>query len=269
MKNAINGATMMPYGLQEDIAAAAKAGFEGIEIWWDKVKKYLENHSYADIKALLRDDNILPAGLCPFLVSPFRNTDSLKEDFMRGLEAAGEIGCGLLTVCADFRPINLTKSEALKRHSELFAWHAEKATQYGIRLAIEPIGCHTLVGGPIEALELVRTAGSPANLGILMDTFHYMRSSIGPDVIREIPAEKLYIVHVNDSEYGMIEELADKHRLYPTEGFIDLKGDMLALKDIGYDGFLSVEVFRPEYWEDPIDVITRRAMDSLRKMHSL
>jgi len=33
MKSCINGATTMPYSLEEDIRSAGEAGFERVEIW--------------------------------------------------------------------------------------------------------------------------------------------------------------------------------------------------------------------------------------------
>jgi len=37
MKTCINGATMMPHPLEKDIEAAGEAGFQGVEIWRDKL----------------------------------------------------------------------------------------------------------------------------------------------------------------------------------------------------------------------------------------
>lgn len=269
MKYAINGATTMPYSLEEDLRAAAAAGFQGVEIWWDKLDRFLEKHTPADLRSILNDSALCIAGLCPFLISPFRNTDALRDVFLNALRVSSEIGCELITVCPDFRPMDLSREEALKRHADAFAWHADQASKLGIRLCIEPIARHTLIPGPTEALALIESAGNPVNLGLLMDTFHYMCSSVSPEIVRKIPLEKLWIVHVNDSERGAIEELKDENRLYPTEGFINLKADMDALRAIGYRGYLSVEVFRPAYWQLPIDEINRRARASLDQLIAL
>ena len=55
MKSCINGATTMPYTLEQDIVAAAQTGFEGLEIWWDKLATYLENYSTDELKQLLAE----------------------------------------------------------------------------------------------------------------------------------------------------------------------------------------------------------------------
>ena len=63
-------------------------------------------------------------------------------------------------------------------------------------------------------------------------------------------------------EDGALNELTDAHRLYPTLGVIPAR-QLSMLKDRGYDGYLSVEVFRPDYWEQPIEEIAGRAFSTL------
>ena len=56
----------------------------------------------------------------------------------------------------------------------------------------------------------------------------------------------------------MAERLAeDAHRLLPGEGVIPLDDILTRLKQIGFDGLCSIELFRPEYWErDPAKLAT-------------
>lgn len=265
MNAVINGATTMTYALEEDIRAAASTGFEGVELWWDKVETYLKHHRTGELKSELEKCNLIPAGICPFLVSPFRDTLKLRETFKKALDAAEDIGCGLIVVCPDFRPAEMSIREGLKLHGEEFAWYADRAKEKGIKLAIEPIGGHSMIPGPMEALGLIELAGSPDNLGIVLDTFHYMRSGVTEEDILNIPKDRLYIVHINDSDKGMAEELQDKDRCYPFEGCIDLMRYKSLLQKIGYEGSISVELFRPEYWEEDIEVINRKAFSSIQK----
>lgn len=266
MKLAINGATTMPYDLAADLKAAGAAGFTGVEIWWDKLEAYLKEHPPEMLLEELTKSGVQPIGICPFLVSPFRDTDKNREAFQKALAAAAGIKCNLLTICPDFRPAGKTIEEALAEHAEEFAWYAKEAAEQGIRLAIEPIGGHTLVPGPTEALKLIELAGNPDNLGIVLDIFHYMRSGVTAQEILQIPKERLYIVHLNDSQEGMAEELQDKDRLYPYEGCLNIDRYKKLLDQIGYDGYYSVEVFRPEYWEQDMTDINTRAFQSAKKI---
>jgi len=100
----------------------------------------------------------------------------------------------------------------------------------------------------------------------MMDTFHYYKSGISLEEIEAIPAEKLLLVHINDCEDLPREKLTDKNRLYLGLGVIPLKDILKILKKKGYSGFLSVEIFRDEYWAKPIDFITRESFESLQSL---
>ncbi len=265
MKSCINGATTMPYSLEQDIAAAAGAGFEGLEIWWDKLATYLENHSTDDLKQLLESSGLMPVSICPLRIWPFRDSEPARQEFRDAVQIAPQIGCDLLAVCPDFQPARLSREEALAIHAQELADMARLAAENGVRLTVEPIGGHTLVPGPTEALKLIEMAGAPANVGILMDTFHYFRSGVSDQEIQAIPLDKLDIVHVNDCEDGALNELTDAHRLYPTRGIIPAR-QLSLLKDRGYDGYFSVEVFRPEYWEQPVEEIAGMAYSMLAEL---
>lgn len=259
MKLCLNGATTMPYELEQDISAAAQAGFEGLEIWWDKLRAYLENHSTGDLRESLNSHHLKPVAICPLLLWPFRDTGQARQSFEEAVQIAPQIGCDTLIICPDFQPARMTREEALSAHAEELARLARFASERGLRLAIEPIGGHTLVPGPNEALELAKLAGAPSNVGLVMDTFHYFRSGVSLEAVRAIPLEKLYIVHVNDCEDIPLNELEDRHRLYPTLGVMPLKQMLSVVKEKGYQGYLSVEVFRPSYWEQPIQEIATAA----------
>jgi len=266
MKMCINGATTMPYPLEQDIIQASQAGFEGIEIWWDKLQTYLATHSIDNLNKLFEENHIIPVGICPLLIWPFRDTEQARTSFTRAVQIAAQINCKLVTICPDFQPARMTREEALSIHAEELTRMALHAAENGIHLTIEPIGGHTLVPGPTQALKLIEMAGSPNNVGILMDTFHYFRSGVSDKELQTIPIDKLDIIHINDCEDGALNELTDAHRLYPTLGVIPAEKQLKVLKDKGYNGYFSVEIFRPEYWEQPIDKIMRSAYSNASKL---
>jgi sugar phosphate isomerase/epimerase len=73
------------------------------------------------------------------------------------------------------------------------------------------------------------------------------------------PAQ-IYIVHINNAEDRPLSEMRQAHRTFCSlTGAIDLEGFLGALKAIGYIGSVSVEVFRPDLWEKPADVVINEA----------
>ena len=73
--------------------------------------------------------------------------------------------------------------------------------------------------------------------------------------------EKLFIFHINDAENLPREQLTDAQRLYPGTGILPIREIKKHFDKIGYDRMVSIEIFRPEYWEqDPFEVaVTAKA----------
>jgi len=111
---------------------------------------------------------------------------------------------------------------------------------------------------------IVRTVNRK-NIGMVLDTFHFHAGGSSVNTIRDVDKEKVFIFHINDAEKKPREELQDAHRLYPGEGVIPLKEIISGLKGIGYDGPVSLEMFRPEYWGRPPEEVAQKGMESIKK----
>ena len=254
MYSCINGATTMPYTLEQDLQAAAKAGFDAVEIWSRKLDTFLESHDTAELKALLVAYGLRAASLCPYGLVGFSDNREQLHAIERAAEVAAAIECPVLLVCADSPPDGMGRDEAYDIMAATANAYAERAAAHGVKIAIEPLGQHPFIPGPREALEVIERAGHDS-LGLIVDFFHYYKSGVPLEDIRTIPTELLLIVHVDDCEDLPIADLTDQHRVYMGEGVLPLKDMMGVLRGKGYAGALSVEIFREEYWEkDPMEI---------------
>ncbi|MGQ9525869.1 MAG: sugar phosphate isomerase/epimerase family protein [Armatimonadota bacterium] len=261
-KTCINGATTMPYSLEDDIRSAGRAGFQQVEMWSSKLDAYLREHSVKDLKRLLAECKVAPAAICPYSLTMFGDVEAGLRAVTRAAQVAKQIGCPVLLACPDAPPAGMSQDEAFRQAGREARRYAEAAGRYGVKIAVEPLGMHPFIPGPKEALRLIREANHPS-LGLMMDTFHYYKSGVTLEDIRSIPVEKLLIVHVNDCEDRPRAELNDGHRLYLGKGVIPLVDIFRILRAKGYRGALSVEIFRQEYWSRPVDEIAREAKKSL------
>jgi hypothetical protein len=84
--------------------------------------------------------------------------------------------------------------------------------------------------------------------------------------ISEVDADKIFIFHINDAENIPKKNLKDSHRLFPGDGIIPLREILFALKDIGYDKIVSVELFRPEYWKLEPEKVARITKEKTLKI---
>ena len=57
-----------------------------------------------------------------------------------------------------------------------------------------------------------------------------------------------------------------RYRVYPGEGVIDLPAILHVLRDGGYRGYLSLELFNPAYWREDPRHIARHGIDAVRRL---
>ena len=247
--------------LEEIIAACARAGFDGMELDLRAIDEAAGRVSLKEIGKMLSDGGLAPVSVMAFDLAPFTTDEVLFERFKRGTAAARELGAPiLLTFCFAAIPAGLSREAALTAAGQRVALYARAAAP--VKVALEPIGRTELMGGPTSALDIARRSAS-ANVGIMMDTFHYWKSAVPDADILAIPRDKLLIVHVNDSEDLPRTEARDSHRMHVGQGILPLDHYLALIRRIGYDGYLSVEIFREEYWKQPVDKVVADAKASL------
>ncbi|RLE80704.1 MAG: hypothetical protein DRJ52_05775 [Thermoprotei archaeon] len=263
MKSCINGATTMPYSLEEDIRAASEAGFKAVEIWVGKLKKFLARSSKSDLKRLLEDFNVSAPCLCAFGGYVFCSETKYEERVNKlkpFLEVGNYIGSEYIIVCAEGLG-GKSFEEALKQYVFRLRKLGSLTGEYGIKVALEWFEKLP------PAIEIVR-AVNHENIGFLIDTFHWYRGDGSLDHLREVPEDKLFFVHINDCEDLPQDRLADKHRLFCGEGVIPLIDVLKIFCEKEYEGYLSVEIFREEYWKMNAVDIAKKAYDSLIRVAS-
>src|SRR6185369_559581 len=217
MKLALNGATTMTADLETDIRAAAGAGYDLVELRSNKLYDYLETHSVDDLKALLDETGIGVLSI-----------NTLEHITWRSDEETIETSVRVLNELADI------------------------AEPYGIKIGFEFLG---EAGNSVQTLDLgskiVNLVGRES-VGNVIDTYHFYAGGSSYEAIDELDPKKLFIFHINGAEDLPKDQLNDSKRLYPGEGILPIKEIKEHLDKIGYNGPASVEIFRPEYWEqDP------------------
>lgn len=247
--------------LEDIIAACAKAGFDGMELDLRAIEAAAPRASLTDIKAMLSDGGLAPVSVMAFDLAPFATDGEALDRFKCGVDAANALGAPmLLTYCFAAIPDGLSEEAALQVAGDRARLYGEAAGK--VKIALEPIGRTQLMGGPTAALDIAARSGR-ANVGIMMDTFHYYLSQVSDADILAIPLDKLFIVHVNDSEDRPIAELQDKHRVHVGRGILPLQHDLQLWKTLGYDGYLSVEIFNEDYWKLPAATVVNDTKASL------
>ncbi|RLE79291.1 MAG: hypothetical protein DRJ51_08045 [Thermoprotei archaeon] len=261
MKSCINGATTMPYSLKQDILSAKEAGFKAVEVWVDKLKRFLQTETKGYLKRLLEETGLVAPCLCAFGGLIFCTDEEYKKrvlDLRRILEVGNYIETEYIILCAEGLG-GKSFEEAKKRYVARLRDLGKVTMEYGIKIALE------WFEELPPAIEIVQATDSE-HVGLLIDTFHWYRGDGNLESLKLVPGEKLFFVHINDCEDLPRDQLTDKHRLFCGRGVIPLVDIFRIFKEKNYTGFLSVEIFREEYWQmDPVE-ISKRALESLKEV---
>jgi 2-keto-myo-inositol isomerase len=269
MKLALNGATTMRADLATDIRVASLAGFDGLEIWASKLRKFLEAGTTIELKSLFDEYRLEAYSINSIERITFRNEEAralLLEECEELCRIASEIDCPYIVVVPSPLPVGLSRAEVVEESVRVLDELGGIAERYSVGLAFEFLGQTDCSVQTLEqAVEIIGKL-SRSNVGLVIDSFHFYVGGSQIESIDSLDSEKLFIFHINDAESLPREQLEDRHRLLPGLGILPLKEIIVALGRIGYDGITSVEIFRPEYWErDPQDV-ARDAHAALSKV---
>ncbi len=258
MKIALNGATTMHAGLSTDIRAAAAAGYDLVEIWSAKLYSYLETKSTADLAAEFEHAGIRPYSINSIEHITFRSDADyadIKAECEKLARIASEIGCPYIVVVPGKLPANAGKEQIVTESVRVLTELSDIAAQFDISLAFEFLGQADCSVQTLDLCsEIVNEAGRE-NIGCVIDSFHFYAGGSTFEAIDNIDPAKIFIFHINDAEDLPKDQLTDAQRLYPGMGILPLVKMKEHFDRIGYDKMVSIEIFRPEYWEqDPFEV---------------
>ncbi len=251
--------------LEKKFQIAAECGYAGLDLEETDVLRYLDQgHTKDDLTSLCSTYNLIvthngylsdfqfidgPPVVCKFTREETDSMDDLSratDDFFEHCRALGSLNALVLSSIERSGTIE----HAVKDLTELSDWSGK----YNVRLVYEFMGFAKQIRDLPTSWEIVRKT-QRENVGLCLDTFHIYRGKSRIEDIRKVPKEKIFFIHVNDAKERPIEQLGDYDRVYPGEGVLPAKEVLQALKDIGYDGYYSIEIYNEDYWrEDPKEV---------------
>ncbi len=244
--------------LSTDIKAAEAAGYDLLEIWSAKLYKYLETKTITDLRSELDKARVKPYSINSIEHITFRSHEDHAK--IRGecdtlSNIAHEIGCPYIVVVPGKLPDGATKQGIIDESVRVLNELADVANESGVSLAFEFLGQTDCSVQTLDLCNEIVEAVGRDNVGNVIDSFHFYAGNSTFEAIDIMRPEKLFIFHINDAEDLPKEQLTDAQRLYPGEGILPLTEMKEHFDKIGYDRMVSIEIFRPEYWEqDPFEV---------------
>jgi len=168
------------------------------------------------------------------------------------------------------RSAEADRDVSLRRSADAFAQLAERAGELGLRIAVENMmgkgdeAKGSRFGSTIGDLFNLIDAVHASNLGICLDTSHAQVEGLDLAEAVRAAASKLWAVHVSDNDGER-----DLH-LHPFYGNINWPPFLAALREVGFDGPLNLEIggFAPVPWLPARDAKCRHARELAELMTS-
>jgi 4-hydroxyphenylpyruvate dioxygenase len=248
--------------LEDKLAAAAKAGFDAIELF----EADLLGSPLSPAEVRRRDEDL---GLAIDLYQPLRDVEAVgPERFAANLRRAEHkldvmeaLGAPAMLVCSNVSADAIDDDAlAAAQLREL----AARAARRGLRIAYEALAWGTHVSEYDHAWRIVEAADHPA-LGTCLDSFHVLSRGTDLGAIAAIPGEKLFFLQLADAPHLVMDLLqwSRHYRCFPGQGGFDLRDFTARVLDTGYAGPLSLEVFNDVFRQADPDHMAVDAMRSL------
>ncbi|MGA2594712.1 MAG: sugar phosphate isomerase/epimerase family protein [Bryobacteraceae bacterium] len=246
---------------------AAKVGFPGVDVDLSAAMKA----GLSATRALFDELSIKPAAVN--LPVEFRKDNAAFHKDLDKLDDASSfsaaIGCPRMITW--IMPSSKTpKAELRALYLKRFSACADVLARSHVRLGLEFLGpLHLRQMEPYEfiwrmpeMLAFARECGP--NVGLLLDVWHWHHAGATTDDIIKAGKDGIVHVHFSDAPNLPPEKIRDDERLMPGEGVINLVGFLQALREIGYQDAVSVEVFGRGLKDMPPEEGARLALESAR-----
>jgi sugar phosphate isomerase/epimerase len=225
---------------------ASRTGFKGVDAMLDDAMAA----GVTATRKLLGDLNLRPAYVS--LPVEFRTDDAAFARGLAKLEEAAPFAAAIdcPRMMTWIAPSSDTPKDELRRlYKKRFAQCADILARSHCRLGLEFLGPvqfrkqhpYEFIWKMNEMLAFAKECGS--NVGLTLDAWHWHHAGGTAADILAAGKDRIVVVHFDDAADLPPDDVRDNQRLLPTEGAIDLTGFLQALRKIGYQDSLSVEVF--------------------------
>lgn len=238
------GVTSYQGDLERSFQNLKKCGYDGAELMVCNPKKidaeeikYLSEKYHLEIPMVCTGEVFGQDGLC------FSDTDDERrgEAIARAKASVDLAGCfGAQINIGRLRGgymFGKPDGECIRRSVNGMKEVAAYAGEKGVIMALEPVNpiASNFINTTREGLEILRVIDEPA-CRLMLDSNHMFISD--RDMVKSIEEAAGMFTYVH---------AADSNRLYPGNCKLDFQRFIRALKETGYDGWVSVEVFqRPD-----------------------
>jgi 2-keto-myo-inositol isomerase len=250
----------------EKVEIAAKAGYQAIEPWIRELDQHVKNGgSLKDLGKRIHDSGLtVPSaiGFAEWIVDDDGRRKKGMEEVRRNMDIVHQIGGERLAAppagATSQTDLNLVK--AAQRYRELL----ELGEKAGIVPQVELWGFSKTLSRLGEVVFVALESGH-SQACILLDVYHFYKGGSSFHGLKLLSGSAMHVIHFNDYPATPARNaITDAQRVYPGDGIAPLKDILRDLRTIGFRGFLSLELFNRDYWNQDALLVARTGLEKMR-----
>jgi 2-keto-myo-inositol isomerase len=250
----------------EVVDIAAKAGYQAIEPWVRELEAHVKaGGSLKDLGQRIRDRGLSVESSIAFfewIVDDEEHRKKALEEAKRALDMVQQIGGKRIAAppAGAVSQTDLNLLAAAQRYRALL----ELGEKFGVVAQVEVWGFSRALGRLGEAALVAVESGHPQAC-ILADVYHLYKGGSPVEGLRLLAGSSMHVLHFNDyPREPPREAITDAQRVYPGEGVAPLKAILHGLRDVGFRGVLSLELFNRDYWKQDALTVARTGLEKMR-----
>jgi sugar phosphate isomerase/epimerase len=265
----LDTATIRPASLKEKVSIAAEAGYDGIEPWDSELEEFEKNGGNlkalgAEIKKLgLKVPSVI--GLWNAIPGTMPEFELSLKETRRRMRMAHDIGAEHIQTIPNTLPENYNQKWVAERYRDIIEIGMK---EFNIKPALVFVKYFTIktLG---QAVGVAMDANHP-NALVIPDVYHMYISDGGFEGLKMLKGDAIAIFQFNDApNTPAFKDLKDEHRVYPGDGILPLTSIFKDLKATGYKGFISLEMYNPNYYKEDLLLVAktglRKTLEVLKK----
>ncbi|SMD43528.1 Sugar phosphate isomerase/epimerase [Aquiflexum balticum DSM 16537] len=264
----LNTSTIMGQkpGLKGYLDIAAKAGYDGVELWIRDIQEYLSSgNSLSELKKYISDSGLRfenAIGFAPWMVDDDEKRKAGFQQMEKEMELLAELGCTRIAAPAAGVNAPLDLFKAGERYKSLL----DLGRKTGVMPQLEFWGAFPYFHHLGQVLMVAAVADDP-DARILPDVYHLFRGGSGYDGLKMLNGNLIEIFHMNDFVDTIPrEKQEDKDRVYPGDGAAPMKQILHDIRNSGGKKVLSLELFNQDYWKQDALQVARTGLSKMKKL---
>ena len=263
----LNTATIRGQGLPiaAEVDLAAKAGYQAIEPWINELERHVEKGgTLRDLGRRITDAGLrVPSaiGFAEWIVDDEGQRKKGLERARRDMEMVRQIGGTRIAA----PPSGATKEAIpLLRAAERYRALLEIGDKIGVTPQVELWGFSRSLNRLGETALVAIESGHP-HACILADVYHLYKGSSDFGGLRVLNGAAMHTFHLNDYPAKPLRaDITDADRVYPGDGTAPLARLLRDLREIGFRGAISLELFNRDYWKQDALTVLRTGLTKMR-----